>query len=107
MTTQIAATVPVGTRCTFPATFTNDDTDALDDPTTMRFKVRDPSTGTTTTLVFGVAPEVVRTGVGRYVMKRILDKPGNWWIHAEGVSSTGGVNAVAEVCIRAEGNAIP
>lgn len=64
----------------------------LTDPTTITFMFLDPS-GTTTTWVFGVDPEVVQDGVGEYHADWTLDEEGGWYYRWEG---TGTLDASAE-----------
>ena len=66
--------------------FKNRLTDQLADPTTVTFIVRTPA-GVETSYVYGVAPEVIKSAIGRYYMDVQKDESRHWDIRAKG---TGG-----------------
>jgi hypothetical protein len=50
---------------------------AAADPGALRLKVRNPA-GTVTEYIYGVAAEIVRTGLGKYRADVVVDAPGRW-----------------------------
>jgi uncharacterized protein YfaS (alpha-2-macroglobulin family) len=80
----------VGQKVRCSVVFTVDDVDT--DPTTVTFKVKDPS-GTTTTQVYLTDDEVVKTAVGVYYADVDTDEKGEWNFRWEG---TGACAAVEE-----------
>ena len=74
------------------ATFLDPKTSAPIDPTSVTLKVRAPTAGGTQSYTFGVSPDVVKDGVGRYSVKLSLPTAGRWEWRWE----TSGVDAAAE-----------
>jgi hypothetical protein len=54
----------------------------LDDPTTVTFKVKDPS-GNVGTFVYGIDPEVTRVSLGVYKTEIECDESGDFWYRIE------------------------
>ena len=75
-------------RCT--GTFT-DAAGAAVDPTTVAFKVKDPSANTTT-YTYGVDAELVQQAAGIYYLDVSIDETGDWWYRFEstGTGQAGG-----------------
>lgn len=61
-------------------------TQALVDPTGVRFMVREPN-DTVTTHVYGVDPELIKDGVGQYHDDVTLDDDGDWYYRWEGTGT--------------------
>lgn len=55
----------------------NDSTQAGVDPPTISFRYRKPS-GSTTTLVYGIASQVVKAATGAYYVDVTADEAGTW-----------------------------
>lgn len=56
------------------------------DPTTVTFKIKNPS-NVITTYVYGVALEVIKDAVGIYHMDITVSAEGNWWYRVEGTGA--------------------
>ena len=78
-------------RCT--STFTTASGGPVD-PTTITFKIKDPSDNTTT-YIYGTDTEVIKSSVGIYYMDVDADEAGTWWFRCE---STGVAKATEEDC---------
>lgn len=66
--------------------------DALVDPTSVTFKVKDPA-GTTTTYVYGTAAQLVKDSMGKYHVDVNANAQGSWRYRFE---STGNYQAAQE-----------
>lgn len=55
----------------------------LRDPTSLRFKFRNPS-NKLTTYVYGTDPEIVRDALGEFHVELMLNAPGEWRYRWEG-----------------------
>lgn len=74
---------------------------ALADPATLRVELRHEQSGTQTEYVYGVDPEITRTGTGIYVFHSpALDRVGRWWVAwvATGTGVTVSDEDSQEVC---------
>ena len=56
------------------------------DPATITFRTKDPSHNLSAH-VYGVDPDVVKTGTGQYRYDLLLDEAGDWWLRWEGTGS--------------------
>lgn len=101
---SVDLSVAVGTKVRSEVSFVDDLTDEPADPTVVKLKVRDPSTGTTTTITYPHA-DIERIGVGVYRYRRVLASKGTWWFQWRG-EGAGGPEVVKESAIRAEANAL-
>jgi ABC-type transport system substrate-binding protein len=74
----MANSYPYGSNVRFFVVFRSAATNALVDPTTVRFKIQTPETRAITTWVFGGAGSIVNDSVGNYHADYTCDYPGDW-----------------------------
>ena len=72
-------------------------TGAYVDPTTVTFRVKDPSNNLSAH-VYGVDVNVLRTAAGKYRYDLLLDEAGDWWLRWEGTGSHAGAREWRVYC---------
>lgn len=92
----------VGSKVRCGVTFRND-SQAIDDPTTVTFRV-EPPTAPAYHLVYGTDSAVVRDGQGLYHVDLLVNEAGDWRWSAEG---TGNVEALKEAVFVGRTRQIP
>jgi hypothetical protein len=95
---EFAEIVKVGTTIELTGTFTSAGSATATDPATITAHIRLP-TGVVQHKVYGIAPELTRTGTGVYILRYELALPGTYWIAFEG---TGAVDVVDETAFKAQ-----
>lgn len=86
----------VGTRVKITAVFKNNN--AVADPTTIYFQVKDPS-GNIATYSYADA-ELTKVSTGKYTYNLTLDEEGYWYIKTVGLGTV--VSASRDILIKAE-----
>lgn len=74
---QTVSVHDVGDVVKFSMLATDEDTGDPVDPAGMKFMAKKPS-GATVVYTYGTNPELVRTGVGQYLVALKVDEPGVW-----------------------------
>lgn len=108
MTTSNATvdvTLLAGGRARVTATFRPLGSTTPDDPTSVVFKTLAPGASSPTTYTYGQQAALVRSSAGVYYLDVTASTKGNWHVKIIG-SGASGINAVAEVVIRAKGTVI-
>jgi ABC-type transport system substrate-binding protein len=91
-------TYPSGSNVRFSVIFREPTTNAVVDPSTVRFKIRRPDTGAITTWTYLVVGSIVRDSAGNYHADYTCDFPGEWPYRFEGDGTYIGANE-RYVCI--------
>lgn len=104
-TATVDVTLLAGGRVRVTATFTPLGDTVPADPSSVVFKTLEPGASAATTYTYGSSAEITRVSAGVFTFTRTYPTAGDWWVKVIG-SGGSGINAVAEIVVRAKATVI-